>query len=254
MSRYFMEVAYKGTRYSGFQVQENAITIQSEVEKAFQTLHRHPVELTGSSRTDAGVHAYQNFFHFDFEEAVHPQAVYKLNAILPNDIVVKNIFPMPPEAHSRFEAISREYVYKLHRFKNPFLKDASLYYPYKLNVDVLQEGAAYIKEQTNFFAFSKTNTQVKNFNCTILKSTWQWEGEALCYWIEANRFLRGMVRLITATLLKLGREKISFADLKRLFQTHEKCGFSVPAHGLYLLKVAYPQNFFPMSALRFTEF
>ncbi len=254
MSRYFMEVSYKGTRYSGFQVQENAITIQSEVEKAFQTLHRNPAQLTGSSRTDSGVHAYQNFFHFDFGEAVHPQAVYKLNAILPEDIVVTNIFPMPDEAHSRFDAISREYVYKLHRFKNPFQKNASLYYPYKLNIDALQEGAAFLQEQTNFFAFSKTNTQVKNFNCTILKSLWQIEGEELVYRIEANRFLRGMVRLVTATLLALGREKLSIAEFKSYFDADRKCGFSIPAHGLYLLKVAYHPNFFPAPPLRFTGF
>lgn len=254
MSRYFMEVAYKGTRYSGFQVQENAVTIQSEVEKAFQILHRQAVQLTGSSRTDAGVHAYQNFFHFDFATGVHPQAVYKLNAILPEDIVVKKIFPMPAEAHSRFDAIGRVYVYKVHRFKNPFLKDGSFYYPYKLNVEALQEGAAFIKEQTNFFAFAKTNTQVKSFNCTILKSDWQAQGEEFSYQIAANRFLRGMVRLLTATLLKLGRDRLSFANFKRFFDANEKCGFSVPAHGLYLMNVIYPQSFFSATALRFTEF
>ena len=254
MNRYFMEVAYKGTRYSGFQVQENANTIQSEVEKAFQTLHRQPVQLTGSSRTDAGVHAYQNFFHFDFAGAVHPQAVYKLNAILPEDIVVKNIFPMPVEAHSRFDAVSRKYVYRIHRFKNPFLKNASLYYPYKLNIEALQDGAAFIKKQTTFFAFAKTNTQVSNFNCTILKSSWDTQENELHYQIEANRFLRGMVRLITATLLKLGRQQITYSQFCQLFNTDGKCGFSVPAHGLFLQKVEYPENFFPASSLRFTEF
>src|SRR3982751_2941757 len=103
MPRYFLEVAYKGTHYSGFQVQQNANTIQSEVEKAFNTLHRQPVALTGSSRTDTGVHALQNFFHFDLDE-LHPQSVYKLNAILPADIAVKNIYPMAAEAHARFDA------------------------------------------------------------------------------------------------------------------------------------------------------
>src|SRR5215217_8007531 len=107
MPRYFIEVAYKGTRYSGFQIQQNALTVQSEVEKALATLHRHSFSLTGSSRTDAGVHAEQNYFHFDATE-IHPQAVYKLNAILPNDIVVKRIQQMPDEAHSRFDAISRQ--------------------------------------------------------------------------------------------------------------------------------------------------
>src|SRR5688500_2981711 len=117
MARYFIEVAYKGTAYSGFQVQENAITVQSEVEKALQVLHRNPIELTGSSRTDAGVHALQNYFHFDYDQIVHPQAVYKLNAILPPDIVVRQFHTMPDTAHSRFDALSREYIYKLHSFK-----------------------------------------------------------------------------------------------------------------------------------------
>lgn len=244
MSRYFLEVAYKGTRYSGFQVQENAVTIQSEIEKAFQTLHRQPVELTGSSRTDAGVHALQNFFHFDFADAIHSQAVYKLNAILPEDIVVKNILLMPSEAHCRFDAVSREYTYKIHRYKSPFLKNASFYYPYKLDADALEEGAAFIKEQTSFFSFAKTNTQVNNFNCQILKSQWHIEGDEFRYQIEANRFLRGMVRLLTATLLQLGRGRLRFSEFRLLFNADKKCGFSVPAHGLYLLKVIYPQNFF----------
>jgi len=243
MARYFIEVAYKGTAYSGFQVQENAVTIQSEVEKALQVLHRNFIQLTGSSRTDAGVHALQNYFHFDFEGAIHPQAVYKLNAILPTDIVVKSIHAMPGEAHSRFDATSREYIYKLHTFKNPFLRNASFYYPYKLNKELLQEGAMYLQSQNNFFAFSKTNTQVKNFNCNIIKSEWLFEGDNITYNIEGNRFLRGMVRLLTATLLKLGREKISFGDFTSYFASPAKCGYSVPSHGLYLKKVNYPENY-----------
>ena len=244
MARYFIEVSYKGTAYSGFQVQENAITIQSEVEKAFAMLHRHPAQLTGSSRTDAGVHALQNYFHFDYESQLHPQAVYKLNAILPPDIVVRNIHQMPQKAHSRFDAISREYVYKIHTFKSPFLDHASFYYPYKLNIELLQEGAAYFLTQQNFFAFSKTNTQVKNFQCKILKSQWLIEEEGLTYSIEGNRFLRGMVRLLTATLLKLGREKITFEEFESLFQEERKCGLSLPSHGLYLNRVFYPVDYF----------
>jgi tRNA pseudouridine38-40 synthase len=245
MPRYFIELAYKGTNYSGFQVQENANTIQSEVETAFQTLHRKPVSLTGSSRTDAGVHALQNYFHFDYDEEVHPQFRYKMNAILPGDIVVRNLHLMPENAHSRFDATSREYVYKLHRFKSPFQEDLSYFYPYKLDIELMQEAAAFIQTQTNFFAFSKTNTQVKNFNCQLIKSQWIVEGEELFYSIQGNRFLRGMVRLLTATLLKIGRHKISFAELEKLFGGDSKCGYSVPSHGLYLVKVSYPENFFP---------
>ena len=254
MSRYFLELAYKGTMYSGFQIQENATTVQSEVEKAFTILHRRPVHLTGSSRTDAGVHALQNFFHFDDEEEIHSQFIYKMNAILPQDIVVKNIYEMPPGAHSRFDAISREYHYKIHRFKNPFLQGASYFYPYKLDMDLLKEAAALVKEQTNFFAFSKTNTQVKNFHCRISCSQWIEDGEELIYTIEGNRFLRGMVRLLTASILKVGRHKISLQNFKSLFEEPVKCGFSVPADGLFLRKVNFPENYFPASGVAFRAF
>ena len=246
MSRYFIEVAYRGTRYSGFQIQENAVTIQSVVEKALQTLHRSSFNLTGSSRTDAGVHALQNYFHFDFEGDIHAQAVYKLNAILPRDIAVKAIHSMPSEAHARFDAVRRNYIYKIHRFKNPFLENASLYYPYQIHKVLLEEGAAILLEQTNFFAFSKTNTQVKNFNCTLFKSAWREEGDNLYFEIEGNRFLRGMVRLVTATLLKLARGKITVQHFKSLLEGKSKTVHSVPAHGLYLQTVDYPVNYFPL--------
>lgn len=254
MSRYFIELAYKGTAYSGFQVQQNANTVQAEIEKAFKTLHRAPVELTGSSRTDAGVHALQNFFHFDFEEDIHPQFIYKMNALLPRDIVVSRVVPMPLSAHSRFDAQSREYVYHIHCFKDPFRQSTSLYYPYKLDLELMQQAAELLKQQTAFFAFSKTNTQVKNFNCTVLKSRWVKEGDTLLYNIEANRFLRGMVRAITATLLKIGRHKLSLLEFENLFTVKRKAGYSVPAHGLFLAKVNYPPNYFPASGLPFTAF
>jgi tRNA pseudouridine38-40 synthase len=249
MPRYFLELAYKGTAYSGFQIQENANTIQSEVEKAFKILHRRPVNLTGSSRTDAGVHALQNYFHFDEEEKIHSQFIYKMNAILPQDIVVRNIYEMPSGTHSRFDATSREYLYKIHRFKNPFLQGSSYFYPYKLDMELIKEAAALVKEQTNFFAFSKTNTQVKNFTCAISCSQWLEEGEELIYNIEGNRFLRGMVRLLTASILKVGRHKISLQNFKSLFEEPQKCGFSVPAEGLFLKKVNYPENYFPAPGL-----
>lgn len=245
MARYFMEVAYKGTRYSGFQVQENALTVQAEVERAFETIQREKVAFTGSSRTDAGVHALQNFFHFDFEDSVHLEAVYKLNAILPLDIAVKKIIPVPAQAHARFDAVSRQYSYHFHRFKNPFLNDTSFYYPYKLNLDTMQEAAAFVAAQSNFYAFSKTNTQVKNFACTVMQSQWELKGDRFTYTVEANRFLRGMVRLLTATLLQVGRGKMSFGQLSHLFEAQTKCGLSLPAQGLHLNRVEFPGNYFP---------
>jgi tRNA pseudouridine38-40 synthase len=241
MSRFFLEVAYKGTKYSGFQVQENANTIQAEIEKAFQILLRHPVLLTGSSRTDAGVHALQNFFHFDFNAPLNDHLIYKMNAILPDDIVVKGLYIMPDNAHSRFDATSREYEYKIYQQKNPFLKGIAYYYPYTLDERLLHEAAVLIKSGTNFFAFSKTNTQVKNFNCAIFKSQWLMQSDQLIYNIEGNRFLRGMVRLLTASMLKVGRGKITIDEFAAMFtSTDRKCGFSVPSDGLFLKKVNYP--------------
>lgn len=252
MSRYFIEVAYKGSRYSGFQIQENANTIQAEIENAFSILHRNSVVLTGSSRTDAGVHALQNYFHFDYEYAINGQFVYKMNAILPDDIAIRNIYAMPPGAHCRFDATSREYMYKIHCRKDPFQRNTSFFYPYKLDISLLQEAAAYIQQQTNFFAFCKTNTQVKNFQCTIYKSEWIIAEHELTYNIEGNRFLRGMVRLLTATILKIGRHQLTMKALEELFQKEMKCGYSVPAQGLFLKKVNYPQNYFPAPGLLFT--
>ncbi|GAA4344239.1 tRNA pseudouridine(38-40) synthase TruA [Flaviaesturariibacter amylovorans] len=245
MGRYFLEVAYKGTRFSGFQVQENAVTVQSEVEAALATIQRVPIQLTGSSRTDAGVHALQNYFHFDFDGDLHPQLLYKMNAVLPPDIVAQNLHAMGAEAHSRFDAIGREYEYRLYREKDPFLREVALFYPYALNRDALSETSSYIKEQTDFTSFSKTNTQVKNFRCRIETCEWIDRGEQLIFHIEGNRFLRGMVRLLTATQLKVARGKMSLSDFKLLFEQHRPCGLSVAATGLFLVRVKYPENYFP---------
>lgn len=241
MIRYFLEVSYKGTRYSGFQVQENAPTIQSEVQKAFALLHRKEVVLTGSSRTDAGVHALQNYFHFDFDEQVHPQFVYKMNAILPDDIVVRSLRTVPADAHARFGASSREYEYRIYRTKNPFLKGVAYYYPFPLDLERMQAAAAFVQEQTHFFAFAKTNTQVRNFRCTIYKSRWLEREGLYIYNIEGNRFLRGMVRLLTASMLQVGKGKLTMEAFAALFQPEgEKCGYSIPAMGLFLTAVNYP--------------
>ncbi|MBD0331410.1 MAG: tRNA pseudouridine(38-40) synthase TruA [Chitinophagaceae bacterium] len=262
MPRYFLEVAYKGTNYSGFQVQENANTIQGEIEKAFNILHGlnalqqgagQGVRLIGSSRTDAGVHALQNFFHFDTELPLHlrkmnagqAQFVYKMNAILPADVVIRNIYLMHTDAHCRFDAISREYEYRIHRTKNPFQKGLSYFYPYRLDLGLMQQAASFIQSQTNFFFFSKAHTQVKNFNCTIKNSAWIYKGERLVYNIEANRFLRGMVRLLTAAMLQVGRKKISMEQYMNLFSASPvQMRYSVPAEGLFLKAVKFRQAYF----------
>lgn len=241
--RYFIELSYKGTAYSGFQSQHNTgETIQAEVEKAFRVLQKEEVTLVGSSRTDAGVHALQNYFHFDFEGAVHPQFAYKINAILPDDIVVKRVFVVGAEAHCRFDALSRNYKYYIYRHKDPFLRDRAFYFPYKLDTGKLQEAAAILKEYKDFTSFSKRNTQVKTFECRIIESEWLEEGDCLMYHVRANRFLRGMVRALTATLLKVGRGKLSLAEFRQIIEARDctKASFAVPAHGLFLVSVEYP--------------
>ena len=243
MPRYFLELAYKGTRYSGFQKQENANTIQAEVEKAFQILQRQSVALVGSSRTDAGVHALQNYFHFDYDE-LHPQFLYKMNAILPNEIVLKQIHIMPVDAHARFDALSRRYEYRIYQSKNPFLQDLALYYPFKIDFELMKQAAAMVKQHHDFFAFCKTNTQVKNFNSTIYISEWLKTDDLVIYTIEANRFLRGMVRLLTASMLQVGRKKLSINDFENLLSSHQKCGHSIPSKGLFLTHVKFPENYF----------
>ncbi|HEY6504406.1 MAG TPA: tRNA pseudouridine(38-40) synthase TruA [Chitinophagaceae bacterium] len=246
MSRYFLEVSYKGAGYSGFQVQENANTVQAEIEKAFEILQKDKVILTASSRTDAGVHALQNFFHFDYEKAAHPQFVYKMNAILPGDIVIRRLIPVKDAAHSRFDAISREYKYFIYRHKDPFLRDRAFYFPYKLDIDKLRQAAGIIKEYEDFTSFSKRNTQVKTFICRIIESEWLMENGCLVYHVKGNRFLRGMVRALTATMLKIGRGKMSIDEFHAVMQAKDctKASFSVPSTGLFLVSVEYPSGYF----------
>jgi tRNA pseudouridine38-40 synthase len=238
MPRYFLEVAYKGTNYAGFQVQQNANTIQAEVEKALQIFYKQSFQLTGSSRTDAGVHALQNFFHFDTELSI-PNNVYHLNAILPADIVIKNISPVNDNAHCRFDAISREYQYHVSQTKNPFNNQYAYYFPYKLNIDHLNQAAQLILANTDFISFSKKNTQVHTHNCTIFQSTWQLVNNELIYTVKANRFLRGMVRGLVATMLQVGKGKISIQQFQQIIQSTNptQADFSAPAHGLFLVQV-----------------
>ena len=247
MPRYFIELSYKGTNYSGFQSQQNTHnTIQAALEKAFKILQKDEVLLVSSSRTDAGVHALQNYFHFDYNGAIHPQFVYKTNAILPADLVVKKIIPVAPDAHCRFDALSREYKYFIYAKKNPFLQDRAYYFPYRLDIEKLKEAAEIIKQYKDFTSFSKRNTQVKTFECRILESEWLFENNCLVYHVKANRFLRGMVRALTATMLKIGRGKTSLKEFRSIIEAKDctQASFAVPAQGLFLINVAYPQGYF----------
>ena len=244
--RYFLEVAYKGTNYSGFQSQKNANTIQAEIQKAFKIILKRELELTCSSRTDAGVHAYQNYFHFDPESELSPRLVYNLNAILPIDISVKNLLKVKEDAHCRFDAISREYKYHIYQKKDPFLFDKAFYFPYTVDIEAMQKAATVIKEYSDFTSFSKRNTQVKSFVCDIKESEWIIQEGCLIYHVKANRFLRGMVRALTATMLNLGRRKLDIPGFRKIIEARDctLANFSAPAHGLFLTEVCFPTNYF----------
>jgi tRNA pseudouridine38-40 synthase len=254
--RYFIEISYKGTAYSGFQVQHNANTIQAEVEKALKIFFKEDFQLTGSSRTDAGVHALQNYFHFDavqpltrkknvdgsqFAEEDLEETVYHLNAILPRDMVIKRIFPVADDAHCRFDALWREYKYFIYSQKDPFLEDRAFYFPYKMDRQALTQCAALIKNHSDFTSFSKRNTQVKTFICEIQKSEWNAEGEMLIYTVRSNRFLRGMVKALVGTMLRAATGKISVPEFEDIISSRDctKADFSVSPHGLFLVEVKF---------------
>lgn len=245
MARYFIEVAYKGTAYAGFQVQDNANTIQAEVEHALRTYFRIPIYLTGSSRTDAGVHAFQNFFHFDMELAMEAakeiKAIYHLNAIVPLDIVIKSIKKVADDAHCRFDATFRSYTYSIYNHKNPFLFESAYYYPYPLNLNALQEAAALLLSHSEYRSFAKKNIQVFTYNCQIFKSSWHLQDDLLLYNVTGNRFLRGMVRGLVGTMLLVGKGKYSVADFKSILEGNDssKTDFSAPAKGLVLKEVGF---------------
>lgn len=250
MQRYFIEVAYKGAGYAGFQIQENAVTIQSEIQKAMLVLFRQDILLTGSSRTDAEVNALQNFFHFDLEHPIPGRYLYNLNAILPPAIVIKRIIPVHPDAHCRFDAVSREYRYEVYKNKSPFLYNQAYYFPYTLDFDLLQQAASALLQYSDFTSFSKRNTQVKNFNCQIMESRWSREDDRMIYYVRSNRFLRGMVRGMVGTMLQAGRGKISIPDFHAHIANRDssKTNFAVPGHGLYLVNVNYPPGYFAQSS------
>ncbi len=244
--RYFIEVSYKGNNYAGFQIQLNAPTIQGEVERALGTFYRSTINLTGSSRTDAGVHARQNFFHFDFSDTIATSVVYNLNSILPPDISIQTISQVKDDAHARFDAISREYYYCIYNYKNPFLKDTGWFYPYPLDIELLNKAAAIIKAESDFNYFSKKNSQVKTTVCNIFYSHWNSADGNILYTVKANRFLRGMVRALVATMLKVGRHNISLSSFESIFKNNQSkiVDFSAPSFGLFLNKVEYPPEIF----------
>jgi len=176
MPTYFLALAYKGTRFAGFQIQDNAITIQGQVERAMATYLRENVQLTGSSRTDAGVHANRNFFHFSIDSPLNGEFVYHVNAILPPDIAITGVYAVPEGSHSRFDAIGRRYSYYIYNTKNPFLDDRSWYYPYPMDLADLNQAASSLLGLHDFTSFAKRRTQVYTHMCTLSEWSGPWWG------------------------------------------------------------------------------
>lgn len=246
MPRYFIEIAYKGTHFKGFQIQQNAASIQGEINKALLIILKQDIATTTSSRTDAGVHALQNFLHFDTEIDLPSSLVYNLNSIIHEDIVVVKIHAVADAAHARFDASSREYAYHIIHNKNPFLRESAYYMPLSLDISLMQEAAQILVRHTNYESFCKRNTDVKTFECSISSSYLEQNEQELIYHVKSNRFLRGMVRAIVGTLILVGRKKISVTEFEEILLSKNcnNADFSAPAHGLFLEKVHYPPSIF----------
>lgn len=244
--RYFIQLAYLGKNYSGWQYQPNAITVQESLNKALQTIIQEDVEAVGAGRTDAGVHASDMIAHVDIEKKItEKELVYRLNGLLPNDIVIKNIYPVSKDAHARFSAISRSYEYRIWLGRNPFLLDTTWQLHQQIpDVGKMNNAASSLLRHTNFKCFSKSNTDVKTYDCDISGAVWLIQGNSLVFYIKANRFLRNMVRAIVGTLIDIGSGKKTPSELIEIIASGDrsKAGFSVPAHGLFLTKVSYPQE------------
>jgi tRNA pseudouridine38-40 synthase len=249
MTRYFLAFSYKGTAYNGLasQTQSNVNTIQNEIEKALQIIFRIPITTTTSSRTDAGVHALDNFLQFDANIEIISNFIYKINALLPLDIFVSAIFKMHNLAHCRFDPIGRDYKYYLHTKKNPFVQETSWHYPYKIDVTLLHETAAIILKTTNFESFSKKHGDNYTHICTIEKSEWQiLDNGIITYNVIGNRFLRGMVRGLVGTMLQVAKGVITISDFEKIIASNDctNADFSTPAKGLFLQKVIFPDLYF----------
>lgn len=240
--RYFIELSYKGTNYHGWQIQPDASSVQEEITKALATILQEKILLVGAGRTDAGVHASQMFAHVDTVKKLTDDYVHKLNAILPNDIVIKSIKEVSDETHARFDAVSRTYEYRILIGRDPFLLDTTWQLHQKnLQIEKMNEAANLLFEYEDFESFSKVKTDVNTFNCTIMKAVWTLEDKHLIFHIKANRFLRNMVRAIVGTLLEVGLGKKTIEDFRNIIESKKRseAGLSVPAKGLFLTEVCY---------------
>ena len=248
MQRYFIYFSYDGAAYHGWQVQPNAVTVQQVLEEAMATLMRVPVPLVGAGRTDAGVNAECMVAHADFPcevEAAH--IVYKLNRLLPPDIAVSDVRRVKDDAHARFDAISRRYCYRVVTAKSPFSRRYAMRVPKDIDFDAMNRAAALLGEYTDFTSFSKLHTDVKTNNCKVTHAAWRRVGEnEWVFEIEADRFLRNMVRAIVGTLLLVGRGKLDIDGFRKVIENKARgeAGDSAMGEALFLVGVEYPDTIF----------
>ncbi|WP_085535490.1 tRNA pseudouridine(38-40) synthase TruA [Massilibacteroides vaginae] len=248
MNRYFIYLGYNGKPFCGWQVQPNGITVQQCIEEALATLFRQPVPIVGAGRTDAGVHARSMVAHFDWSEPIAdlPFLVEKLNRLLPKEVAIYRIVPVTPDAHARFDAISRTYHYYITTKKDPFNFDFSYKLHGTINYAAMNEACHVLFEYTDFTSFSKLHTDVKTNNCRIMHAEWTQEENMWRFTIQADRFLRNMVRAIVGTLLEVGRGKMTINEFRNVIEAKDrnKAGTSVPGQALFLAEVSYPEQLF----------
>ncbi len=245
--RYFITLSYDGTRYHGWQIQPNGISVQEELQRGLSLLLRHDIEVTGAGRTDAGVHARMMVAHFDLPTALTPpltpgQLAYKLNRLLPQDIAVQKVEPVIDDMHARFSATSRTYYYYIHTSKDPFLRHYSCEMHYQLDFALMNEAARLLLDYGDFGAFCKSHTDVKTTLCHVSRAVWHQTGPSTWYFeITANRFLRNMVRAVVGTLIEVGRGRLSPEGFRRVVEGRQRsaAGESMPGNALFLVNIEY---------------
>jgi tRNA pseudouridine38-40 synthase len=242
--RFFIKLSYNGKAYHGWQNQPDAISVQEVLEKVLSTILKRDIAVAGAGRTDTGVHASQMFAHFDFDSSLPEQIVFKLNSFLPNDIAITSIFEVNEDAHARFHALSRTYNYKISISKNVFNYDFAYALQKPLDIELMNKACEILLQYRDFQCFSKVNTDVKTYYCKLMKAQWTLVNDELIFTIKADRFLRNMVRAIVGTLINIGLGKLELEKLHDILASKDRgeAGFSVPAHGLYLVNVDYPEH------------
>ncbi len=247
MARYFATIAYDGSNYHGWQVQPNALTVQEEINKALTMILREEVNVVGCGRTDTGVHASSFVLHFDTTVLVDEQhLVYKLNSLLPPSISFYSICAVSEDSHARFDAVFRRYHYHVVLRKEPFMNATAHRLRKKPDFEKMNRVAHHLLGKQDFTSFSKLHTDVKTNICNVTHAKWVQVNDYHWYFdIQADRFLRNMVRSIVGTLLEVGYDKQTEDAFLAVISAKNRCeaGMSVDARGLFLVEVGYGFNF-----------